>query len=310
MDPEKFQPPFSILLAQDGSQHALAAAELICDLQLPVGSSISVLGVISPKEASTIAVIEAAFEQNRSRFQERGLKVKTELVSGHPAECVIEYAEQYFPDLIVVGARGLRQTLGVFLGGVAQQVVECSRWPVLVVRAPYQGLRRVLLVTDGSTCSQYAVEYMSSNARLNDIGRRPRLPLPSKAGVQVMHVLPPLTTPNLFAQSLHLGPEIVVPLEEIALREAEEEKQGQAILEQALQILESGGVQASGIMKRGDAASEVIAFVKEQQIDLVVAGSRGLGRVRGWLLGSVSRQLVHHAGCSVLIVKGTPEMTG
>ena len=36
---------------------------------------------------------------------------------------------------------------------------------------------------------------------------------------------------------------------------------------------------------------------------MVVCGSRGLSAVSGWLLGSVSRKLVHYAGCSVLIVK-------
>jgi nucleotide-binding universal stress UspA family protein len=44
--------------------------------------------------------------------------------------------------------------------------------------------------------------------------------------------------------------------------------------------------------------------VKQNQIDLIVAGSRGLSRVRSWLLGSVSRKLVHYSGCSVLIVRG------
>ena len=45
----------------------------------------------------------------------------------------------------------------------------------------------------------------------------------------------------------------------------------------------------------------------EKNIDLVVVGSRGLSQVGGWLLGSVSRKLVHYAGCSVLIVKGMPD---
>jgi len=52
------------------------------------------------------------------------------------------------------------------------------------------------------------------------------------------------------------------------------------------------------------AVTEIIQYAKENQVDLIVAGSRGLTSMQSWLLGSVSRKLVHYAGCSVLIVKG------
>ena len=55
---------------------------------------------------------------------------------------------------------------------------------------------------------------------------------------------------------------------------------------------------------RGDAATEIIEYANQNQIDLIVAGSRGLSQMRRLLLGSLSRKLVHYAGCSVLIVKG------
>jgi nucleotide-binding universal stress UspA family protein len=38
-------------------------------------------------------------------------------------------------------------------------------------------------------------------------------------------------------------------------------------------------------------------------VDLIVAGSNGLGRVRAWLLGSVSRKLVYYSERSVLIAR-------
>jgi nucleotide-binding universal stress UspA family protein len=75
-----------------------------------------------------------------------------------------------------------------------------------------------------------------------------------------------------------------------------------------VEALKSSGVQATSILKRGDAATEIIEYVKANHVDLIAAGSRGLSQVRGWLLGSVSRKLLHYAGCSVLIVKGKLDM--
>jgi nucleotide-binding universal stress UspA family protein len=56
----------------------------------------------------------------------------------------------------------------------------------------------------------------------------------------------------------------------------------------------------------GDPAEEIIAQAKSDRSDLVVVGSRGLGRLSGLLLGSVSQKLASLAPCSVLIVRSTP----
>jgi len=55
------------------------------------------------------------------------------------------------------------------------------------------------------------------------------------------------------------------------------------------EALKSNGIKASPVLLRGDAASEIIEYVKSHEIDLLAASSRGLSAVRGWLLGSVSR---------------------
>ena len=93
--------------------------------------------------------------------------------------------------------------------------------------------------------------------------------------------------------------------EEMLAKQAEdEERQGNIILEETLKILDNYGIEASSVLLRGDAATEIIEYTKGNQIDLIVTGSRGLSQMRHLLLGSLSRKLVHYAGCSVLIVKG------
>ena len=66
--------------------------------------------------------------------------------------------------------------------------------------------------------------------------------------------------------------------------------------------LQSSGIHANPVMLRGDAAKEIIEYTKEQHINLIVSGP-GLSQFKGWLLGSVSRKLVHYSEGSVLVVR-------
>lgn len=286
-----------IILAVDGSEHSLAAALLIRDLPFPQGSSVTALAVLTPLQTPGRAALMAALDKTQSLLESGNFDVKTGILHGQPAKELAKFADEHRPDLLVVGAKGLRATLGILLGGVAQQLVEYAHWPVLVVRAPYAGLRHVLLVTDGSTYSREAVDYLK------------KFPLRAGATAEVMHVLPPMPQPYVSTHAWPAGtnmlPLVTQPSEdEITARQAEaEELEGKAIVDGAVEALRNAGVTAIGVLARGDAATEIIEHVKARATDLIVAGSRGYGAVQGWLMGSVSRKLVHYAGCSVLIVR-------
>lgn len=297
MDPRNVR-KLNILLAVDGSEHALAAARLLNDLPLTEDSTITVAAALVPRDAANHATLESALEQTRAILVSQDIQIETQLLTGSPPEVLIEFADQHSPDLIVLGARGRRATLGILLGGTVQQIVEYATWPVLVVRAPYAGLRRILLIVDGSEYGQRALRYLG------------KFPLRVDTQVRLMHVLPPVPSPALVARSWPIGTEAVAPIpsyetEALLSKQAEdEEKEGRALLERACKELQEAGLQANTVLLRGDAATEIIGYVKAHQIDLIVAGSRGLSPMKRLLLGSLSRKLIHYAGCSVLIVRG------
>jgi nucleotide-binding universal stress UspA family protein len=302
--------PLDILLAFDGSQHAMAAIDLLRDLQLTEQSTVTAVGVLIPRESSNHAVMEAAIEQAELLLRQEGFNVKTEVILGNPAETIMQFAERIHPDLIVAGAKGLRHTLGILLGGVAQQIVEYAEQPVLVVRSPYHGIKRLLLAIDGSPSGQKAIEYL---AGAGEHGQCERFPLPADTEVHVIHVLPPSPSPELIAQSWPIGPDVLPPVPIDREAEAawleEEETKGHELLNHTVSFLiNCAGIKAIPVLARGDAATEIIQYVKDHEIDVILAGSRGLSEIRSWLLGSVSRKLVHYANCSVLIVKGPREL--
>lgn len=294
----KFTQLQNIVLALDGSDDSWAALDLLCDLPLSPSVSIHVVSALLPREASTKAwVLMAVLEQAQEPLNGTGVQVSTKLLTGYPAEEVMGYCEEHQPDLIMIGATGLRATLGIPLGGVAQQIVEYACCPVLVARAPYAGLGRVLLTVDGSWHSEQAVEYLS------------RFPLPGGSKVQVMFVLQPMDTEDLIERIQWPGPQVPPPVpladavEAATIRAEGEEREARVLLARIVDELAAAGLDTSSRLVRGDAATEIIDAIQEDEVDLVVAGSRGLSQVRGWLLGSVSRKLVHYAGCSALIVK-------
>lgn len=79
--------------------------------------------------------------------------------------------------------------------------------------------------------------------------------------------------------------------------------EAEEILENALK--EIGEVPCevhSGILE-GTPAEAIIEVANTRKSDLIVMGSRGLGRLAGLVLGSTSQKVVSHAPCPVLIVR-------
>jgi nucleotide-binding universal stress UspA family protein len=279
----------NVLLADDGSVDARAAADLLASLPHSRDSHITVLRIFTPLQIGEVSLIEETLHRTRDLLKSRHMHVHTELLLGYPSEKILEYAEEHHPDIVVMGARGLRSAIGLQLGGVAMHLAEDGRWPVLVVRSPYRPLKRVLMVTDGSDASSVACEYLG------------RFPLPDQIEVRVAHVLPP-EHPAVYVDPF-AGSMPLITDEELAEQNARETEDGKKILVEAINCLNRNSLAADMVLLRGDAAEEIMKYAREEQIDLIVAGSNGLGPVRAWLLGSVTRKLVHYSDRSLLIVR-------
>lgn len=75
------------------------------------------------------------------------------------------------------------------------------------------------------------------------------------------------------------------------------------IIKDASQILTDAGVDHDIVLLHGRPADEIIRYAEESGTDLLVIGSRGLGALREFALGSVSHKVLTHAKCPVLVVK-------
>nr|GME07129.1 universal stress protein A-like protein [Ipomoea batatas] len=82
-----------------------------------------------------------------------------------------------------------------------------------------------------------------------------------------------------------------------------QEHNASEVLSRALQICRENKVRAETLILEGDAKDRICEAAEEMHVDLLVVGSRGLGKIKRAFLGSVSDYCAHHVHCPILIVK-------
>jgi nucleotide-binding universal stress UspA family protein len=137
----------NVLLAVDGSDHALSAARAAGELVRTMHSSMlrivvafdgipaylgepNLQNAIDSRLQQANEILEAAVQA----VGEVPFEVHTELIEGSPAEAIIDVAVTRQSDVIVMGSRGLGRIAGAVLGSTSQKVVAHAPCPVLIVR--------------------------------------------------------------------------------------------------------------------------------------------------------------------------------
>lgn len=143
---------------------------------------------------------------------------------------------------------------------------------------------KVLLAVDGSEISKEAV------ARLPDLVRL------DGSEVTVLTVAPNPVLPDV---SGFMAP----PYIDYTLLAQQVKAEAEATLTEAAAMLRERGVSPRTVFRQGDPGDEILKFIREQGVDLVVVGSHGRTGFRKFLLGSVSAKIVNEAPCPVLVIK-------
>ena len=167
----------------------------------------------------------------------------------------------------------------------------------------------ILVPTDGSEHANKAVELAS------DIAEK------YKARMVLLHVLPTGPLPDSLrrmAQAEHitsaspgaapLTPEGQFPASTIFGKEDETQEVrnfiAEKIVSDAKRVAREKGVEnTSGAIEDGDPTDRILQYVEKEGANLIVMGSRGLGDLKGLLVGSVSHKVSQMSPCSCITVK-------
>jgi len=303
-----------ILVAYDGSEDADAA---FLDLKRAgLGSAVellimSVADVFVPPpidgEVGTTYVPEAvrrAHERARHELDEaQGLakraseqlgsifpswQVSYEAVADSPAWALIRKADEWKPDLIVMGARGLSVFGGrLILGSISQRVLYEARCSVRVARGSDRTDDkpvRILIGVDNSSDSNAAVDAVSNR----------EWPKGTEVGLlAVVDTVMPIAPDRADAS--------IVKWIEVA--EEENWDQVREVFAPAAEKLRNAGLHTEVLIRRGNPADQLLEEAHTWGADCIFVGAKGTRGIDRLLLGSVSSAVSARAHCSVEVVR-------
>jgi nucleotide-binding universal stress UspA family protein len=295
-----------ILFPTDFSRHADKLVGCLGDLR-PVGAEeILLLNVVEPGYPIGLATgyvtraleWKADSEQRLASIERQvvgmGLRARSRVEIGVPSLEIVRVAQEEGVSLIAMGTHGHSFVKGVVLGSVTHNVVRYATLPVLVMKPKVieqlgsaecdfvcqEFFHRVLLPTDFSPCANEALSVVK---RLRDAGTEE---------VIVLHV----------QDIRHFRPYLSDRMEEFNLKDSEQ-------LERIRADLAFFGLKSKTLLCEGVPFQEIERVAKEEDVSLIVIGSKGRSALADVVLGSVSDEVIRRHPRPVLVVRGMEALT-
>jgi nucleotide-binding universal stress UspA family protein len=280
----------NVLVGYEGSErsedalalgHALAAADgavtAVCAYWYePLSSRV---GPGGPGEMTMRAGAEETLAPLRDRSD--AATETLAIPAASPARALRELAEEEDHDLIVVGSTDRGAVGCVFAGTTADGLLHGGPCPIAVAPRGYhrrpRRLRRIGVAYDGSEASQVGLDTArrlatERGAELTILRALNHVPVPAAGDVGSATVI---DDPDLRAAA-------------------------QADLDDVVDRLRASGVAVTGELLEG--APGLVLAQRCKDLDLLVAGSRGHGRIGRVFLGSVSHYLMSHNTAPVVVI--------
>ena len=149
----------------------------------------------------------------------------------------------------------------------------------------------ILVPLDGSELSEQALPMAQSLAQSFD------------ATIHLIHVI---TRENEYSAARGTESVLVAEMEMDTVRRLNEDRlnRGRKYVDQVASHLSSAGAKVESLdaIKEGDASQNIVDYVKDHHVDLVVMSTHGHGGVRRLLMGSVTDRVIRSCEAPVLVV--------
>lgn len=206
-------------------------------------------------------------------------EVSQHLKMGDTASVILAMAQKESADLIIIGSRGLGMIKEHILGSVSHRVGAHAPCPTLIVKSSLMSLNNILLPIEHARDAEWVIEWL---------GHKPFHPMPH---VTALHVIP-FTQPLLPMRAL---------LPDAWKKELHAESAQFA--QNITNTLNNLGYQADSVIESGSPSSVIQEQIIRLRPQLVLMGTYNRATFDRLAHGSISHTTIHHAPCSVLLLK-------
>lgn len=242
------------------------------------------------------ALAQVIFDEARKRLPV-ALQSAAQTIVGtqDPRVGVVQAAEKWGAELIAVGARGLGLLDRLLLGSVSRAVVNLSKVPVWVARTstlPPHPTMNLLVACESPELGRSGAELLG------------RLSWPAGVTCRMVTVVSPMFVGRVpeWVQRQARSPEVEAMVQNWAREHEEEVRANVERMQQFCRELPPPCRDCQTLVVEGEPATEILAAIAREKIDLVVLGIKRKRAFAQAILGSTSEAVLNHAPCSVLLV--------
>ena len=276
-----------ILVCSDGTSSAETAIHLGGLLGGALKAQIALLGIA--ETSSDEQPLRNALQKQAELLSARGMSADIIVESGEPVRQIADQTSKTSYDLVIIGARWIGATGHYWRSEKTYEVIKTIQPPVLVAIGECKHLKRFLVCTGGKEFIEQAVQFTG------------KLASAVNASVTLLHVM--AEPPALYAD--------LVRLEENVDQLLTSKSELGTNLRRQKRELERLGVSAEVRLRHGIVIDQVFEEVRAGDYDLIVTGtSQARGLLRHYIMGDLTRSILNHANCPVLVARAGPPKAG
>lgn len=248
-------------------------------------------------------ILDAALERLPEQWRARARQKDD--VAGSPGQALVEAANEYGADLIVVGYHGTSSIVEQFLlGSVSRKVLQSAKMPVLVVKGGSESGESVESVA-GTNQFRALAAYDTTHSAEAMANALKRFTWPANAEGRVLTVVKPMFLADLpdWVKNQPRDPDVAAMADEWKKEHESNLVAARKELERFRSMLPPCFARGEAIVAEGRPAEQIIAKAREFETDLVVLGGSDAGRLERLLIGSTSELVLASGACSVLVVR-------